>query len=79
MGAAPAANRPAPSAASAATRDAGKFEVQRRSFRHPPLVQRRQPIRSQALLRQRGQLSRQFLGCLPGLALGHDPIGQADR
>ena len=59
--------------------DAGEFVVQRFGFGHPPLMQRRQPIRSHALLRQRGQLGGQLLGGRTRLPFGHNTIGQADR
>ena len=42
-------------------------------------MQRRESIRSHALLRQRGQFGGQLLGGFARLAFGHNTIGQPDR
>jgi hypothetical protein len=43
-----------------------------------PIAGKRFPIAAQALLRKRGQLQRQRLGGLDGLASGNHTIGQTD-
>ena len=66
---APAAKRSAPDSLGGHPGQAAELEVHRLGLRHPPLVERREPVGAQALLRQRGQLARRVprpLGA-PGL------------